>query len=230
MANTSVRGGTMFSWLLKKGVAKLNLSVPIQEARKRARILVIDDEDTFPTELMVKEGYNVVHWTKVESLRPLEEGEYDIIFLDIYDVAKEISQQDGLGVLEHLKRYNPSQIIIAYSGRSFDLNMNRFWKLADDTLAKPSDLVTCKESIDRILEEKFSPNYYMESLIKLLKENGASDKDISSVKKTIIHAIDGKHGLPDIRVKFNHIFKDTELVLRAVAISHTILRITGAIK
>ena len=93
----------------KKTFEQVNLSLPFNEIRKRARILVIDDdEEAFPYKLLEKEGYNVQYWPKVEVLRDLENGEYDIIILDIFGVASaEMSTNDGLGILEHLKKHNP---------------------------------------------------------------------------------------------------------------------------
>jgi hypothetical protein len=65
----------------KRKLSDLDIKLPLREKRKRAKILVIDDEETFPVELLSREGYNIAYWKKVESLRTLEEGEYEIIFL-----------------------------------------------------------------------------------------------------------------------------------------------------
>jgi hypothetical protein len=63
-----------------------------QELKKRTKILVIDDdENSFPFELLRREGYSIEHWPRVESLSPLEDGHYDIIILDIQGVAKHLS-------------------------------------------------------------------------------------------------------------------------------------------
>jgi len=73
------------------------LAIPIAEARKRARILVIDDEpDAFPVKLLESEGYNITYWESVESIRKLEEGEFDILVLDIGGVSSpEVSRWMG---------------------------------------------------------------------------------------------------------------------------------------
>ena len=146
---------TMFG-LGPKTITELNLNLPAPEARKRARILVIDDDkNAFPITLLEKEGYNVHYWAKVESIRKLEEAEYDIIILDIKDICTpEVSLRDGFGVLEHLKKYNPAQIVVAYSGQSYDLSQQKFFQIADDFLGKPSDLLECKQKIDRLLKQR----------------------------------------------------------------------------
>ena len=71
-------------------------------------ILVIDDDDqAFPCKLLQKEGYNVQYWPIVDNLRDIESGVFDLIVLDIFGVAsKQISTNDGLGILEHIKKKN----------------------------------------------------------------------------------------------------------------------------
>jgi hypothetical protein len=99
--------------LRQKTFEQVKLELPFNEIRKRARILVInDDKEAFPYNLMQKEGYNVQYWQKVENLHDLENGEFDIIVLDIFGVATaEMSTNNGLGILEHLKKHNPAQLV-----------------------------------------------------------------------------------------------------------------------
>jgi len=142
--------------LFKKRISGIALPGP-DVLRKRTRILVIDDdENSFPFEIMRKEGYAIDHWLKVENLSTLEKGEYDIMVLDIGGVAKEYTDEDGLGILEHLKSTNPAQIVVAFSGQAFDLSKNRFWRLADDALSKPVDAAKCKRMLDNLIENKMT--------------------------------------------------------------------------
>src|ERR1041385_4826910 len=110
-------------WFRQDSIKDISLRLPFEEIRKKARIVVIDDDESaFPYELLQKEGYNVSYWPRIEKLKELESGEYDLIILDIAGVTdKTISLTDGAGVLMHLKRRNPAQLIIAYSGQKFDL-------------------------------------------------------------------------------------------------------------
>ncbi len=178
----------------KRNISELNLSLPASEARKRARILVIDDEkDAFPVQLLQNEGYNVQYWSKVESIRSLEEGEFDIVILDIGGVSSpEVSKQDGFGVLEHLKRYNPGQIIVAYSGRSFDLSQQKFFQQADDFLAKPSDLLECKQKIDALLQAKFTAMHYWNTLVAVLRKNEVPEKKITKFESLFVENAERK--------------------------------------
>src|ERR1043166_8706233 len=47
----------------KKTIANVAVKLPLSELRKRARILVVDDDPSaFPHKLLAKEGYNVTYW------------------------------------------------------------------------------------------------------------------------------------------------------------------------
>ena len=131
---------------------------PFDELRRRTRILVIDDdESSFPFKQLKDEGYAIDHWPKVQSLTQLEQGTYDIVVLDIHGVGQEYSADDGLGILEHIKERNPSQLVVAFSGHTFDLAKNRFFRLADDVLGKPVDATKCKRVIDDLIASKMTP-------------------------------------------------------------------------
>ena len=172
----------------KKTIASASVKLPLSERRKRARILIIDDVQTaFPYKLLQKEGYNVTYWKNVANIRDLENGEYDIIVLDIAGIAEpEVSTTGGIGILTHIKKYNPAQIIIAYSGHKYDLRNAEFWKIADDYLGKPSSLLDCKEKIDALLEQKFTATYYGNVLRTILREQGVSEKKISQFEDLIV--------------------------------------------
>jgi DNA-binding response OmpR family regulator len=169
----------------------LNLTLPLSQARKIARILVVDDDEkSFPYKLPEKEGYNVRYIPQIETLKELEAGEYDIIVLDIYGVSsEELSTTDGLGIIQHLKKYNPAQLIIAYSGQKYDPNQAEFWKLADDYLGKPSPLITCKQKIDDLLKRHFTPMFYWNTLSSILRDEGVSPDRIRKLEAILVKDI-----------------------------------------
>lgn len=187
----------MFGFSRRRQITDLELALPLSEARKRARILVVDDDDrAFPVKLLQSEGYNVTYWQKVESLRRLEDGEFDIIILDIAGIsAPEMSRRDGFGVLEHLKRYNPAQIIVAYSGQSFDLSQQRFFQQADDFLAKPSDLLECKGKIDTLLQARFTAKHYWTVLVEVLRRNDVSAEKIVEFESFFVKRAQKNHDI-----------------------------------
>ena len=150
--------------------------------RKRARILVIDDEEFFYQTLFKKDGYNIDKWNDVLDLQKLESGYYDIILLDIQGVAKKISSDQGLGLLKHLNKVSPAQIIIAYSNADWSLKYQEFFKLADATLAKGKDYIEFKQTVDLLLSRRFSIDFYIDRAVSLA---GASVVDHAKLKEIV---------------------------------------------
>ncbi|MCF1713332.1 hypothetical protein L0U88_01660 [Flavihumibacter sp. RY-1] len=194
-----------------------------EELKKRTRIVVIDDEDSFPISLFQAENYSIDKWAAVKDYSKLENGFYDIIVLDIKGVALHISVDDGLGVLESIKRKNPSQIIIAYSQHSFDLSKAKFWELADEKIAKPSDYLKIKNIIDTLIDSKFKPGRYIETLHSILRKNGYDEIEIKKLDKELIKVIKNKQQ-PDWSNILDFASNKPELVHQIITIGNTLLK------
>jgi len=178
--------------LFKKKISTIPLP-NVDVLRKRTRILVIDDdENSFPFEIMRNEGYALDYWPKIQNLGKLERGEYDIIILDIGGVAQEYTHENGLGILEHLKDVNPAQIVVAFSGQTFDLSKNRFWQMADDSLSKPVDATKCKRTLDNLIENKMTLSHYWGVVVEVLKREQVSDKNIAQLEDKLARALQHK--------------------------------------
>jgi CheY-like chemotaxis protein len=171
-------------------------SIPLSELIKRTRIVVIDDKKTeFPFEPLLQEGYAITHWKDVLDLAKLESGFFDIIVLDINGVGRKLdSEGEGTSVLRHLKERNPSQVIVAYSGQSHDPERIQFFLLADQFVPKPTNMLTWKEILDNLIQEKISVEYYWNVASKILRDAGASDQQMLSLEQALVKA--GKSGEP----------------------------------
>lgn len=138
-----------------------------EEIRKRARIVVIDDSDFPYLVLFKRDEYTMEKWDQIRDLPKLESGYFDVILLDIQGVGTQESKEQGLGILRHLKRVAPAQIIVAYSNAAYELKYREFFDLADATLDKQSDYVDFKQTIDKMLEKRFSLNHYVDQIVAL---------------------------------------------------------------
>ncbi len=205
-------------------VKRITYNYDFNELKKRIRIIVIDDEeDGFPISIFQNEGYVIDKWKIVQDYGKLETGFYDIIVLDIKGVAEHISKDDGLGVLESLKRNNPAQIIIAYSQHSYDLDKARFWELADEKIAKPSDFLKMKRTIDNLIISKYKPERYLETLQKLLKTNRIPNREIRKINSILNKSIKQKES-PDWEKKLDWSSKNIELINQIKNIANTIIK------
>lgn len=146
----------MFRWFRKRWP-----QVPFDEIRKRARLLVIDDQEFAYKTLFERDGYTIEKWSDVEALSRLEEGAFDLILLDLQGVGRRESTEEGFGILKHLRDRAPAQIIVAYSNADWGLQYQDFFRLADAVLPKSADYVDFKRRVDELLRDRFSLGFYL---------------------------------------------------------------------
>lgn len=200
------------------------------EIRKRIKIVVIDDDEaSFPTQLLSTNGYTIEWWEKVDdrSLERLEKNHFDIIILDINDIADpSISTNDGIGILERIKQVNPAQIVVAFSGQEFNIEKTHFFKMADDTLSKPVDFIKAKNLIDRIIDQKITLVYFWESLSGFLMKEGVKNKQVKRVEKELVGAIKN-HRNVDYKLIGEKILRGVEISSKVVLLIQKFLTIVG---
>lgn len=150
--------------------------MPFDEVKKRARLLVVDDESFIYLDLFRKHGYSIEQWLDVDDLSRLENGGFDIILLDVQGVGKTVSPtEQGLGILRHLRLVNPAQIVIAFSASDYSLKYQDFFKLADAALSKGADYVDFQQQVDDLLKARFSKGFYV-SRVAAATQLGSSDR------------------------------------------------------
>ncbi len=142
--------------------------LPLEEIRKRSRLLVIDDQDFYYLGLFIKDGYQIEKWDDIKDLNKLETGYYDIILLDLHGVGRQQSQDQGFGILRHCRKVCPAQIIIAYSNADWSVKYQDFFYMADAVLYKQKDYVDFKRTVDELLTARFSLGFYIDRISKLL--------------------------------------------------------------
>jgi hypothetical protein len=213
-----------FIWKNKNiDLKSIRVKDEFEELKKRTRIVVIDDEDNFPSKLFENEGYSIDKWDTVRDYGKLENGFYDIIILDIKGVAQHISEEDGLGVLIDLKKNNSAQIIISYSQHSYDLNKVQFFQLADENIAKPSDFLKIKSIIDNLISTQFKPERYINALNQALIKNNVEEKEIKKINTEIAKSIK-INKKPDWSIILKFIEDKTELVKQLISLGNTIIK------
>lgn len=189
---SNLYSGNNFNFIWRDQTKRFNKIAKVKsfdDLKNRLKIVVIDDEDTFPTTIFNENGYSIEKWDKVSDYAKLESGYYDIIILDILGVAQHISEEDGFGVLENLKNNNPSQIIVAYSAHSYDLTKTKFWEMADDTIAKPSQFLKMKDVIDNLITTQFHPKRYLDVLSQTLSKYNIREKEIKQFENQYLTSV-----------------------------------------
>lgn len=133
----------------------------LEQIVARARILVVDDQDFPYLILFKKDGYNMTRWKDVTKFSEIEQGKFDVILLDLQGIGKKVSQDQGLGVLRHIKTTRPSQVVVAYSNANWPVEYQPFFDMADRVFAKSADYVDFKRAVDELLEEHFDVGFHV---------------------------------------------------------------------
>jgi CheY-like chemotaxis protein len=111
--------------------------------------------------LFERDGYTIQQWPDVTDLGALETGEFDVILLDLRGVGRAESADEGFGILKHIRETSPAQIVVAYSNEDLSLEYQPFFRDADAVLAKTSDYVEFKRTVNRLLDQRFSLGFYV---------------------------------------------------------------------
>lgn len=157
------------------------------EILKRSKILVIDDRDFPYLKLFRKDGYTIDKWSNVRDLQALEGSQFDVILLDLHGVGRAESAEQGLGVLAHIRKSSPAQIVVAYSNAEWSVEYQQFFESADAVLHKTKDdYVTFKRTVDKLLEQRFSLGFYLDRISHELSDAGASEATMTKVRKAIL--------------------------------------------
>jgi DNA-binding NarL/FixJ family response regulator len=175
-----------------------NPPLPIEQVRKQARILVIDDH-AFPAErTFTRDGYHFERWAHVKNLSQLTDGHYQLILLDVQGVGlAESPDKQGLGILEHIKKTNPAQAVVVYSSEPYSVSSSRYIVLADAFLDKSSSYVEYKDEVDRLLLTQATPGYFIARMNQQLGESA------TRVPKAVAYAKKAFHrGDPSVLAKY----------------------------
>ena len=168
----------IFFW--KKPIAPQPLD--FNKAKRTCRFLVIDDEElAIPVEALKRDGYDISQIQEVDStyMSLCEAGTFDVILLDYNGVAPpQISANDGFGVFERIRSRNPSQYIIAISGKAFDISRAAYLREASDWLKKPASLADTKDKMDRAIRARFDQSLLFEEIKEKLIAQGVPQKSV----------------------------------------------------
>src|SRR5438045_126277 len=95
-------------------IGTMNRALPRSEVLRRGRIAILDDEEPEMLQDLLKQGLSVTHLSSTEEpqFHALVDGAYDLLLLDYGGIGLRFGQDQGLDVLRHLKRINPSLRIL----------------------------------------------------------------------------------------------------------------------
>jgi DNA-binding response OmpR family regulator len=166
----------------------------IREAIRKSRICIIDnalDDLKSLHDNLKKEGFNNLEKHKsAPSINKILSSHYDLIILDLNDVANEITEEDGIGVLKMLKERQPTLPILVVTGQRISPDDHPALSNADLIRKKPilaADLASDVETILKMSRDRFW------GALSILRELNKIDielkKEIGFVKRAQLHYV-----------------------------------------
>ncbi len=142
----------------KPKLADLSVTLTRDELIRRSRILIIDDEEPRLRADLEQAGFSVGYMKDVDKagLQLLEKMLYDLVILDFSGVGRTLGKDEGLAILRHLKRVNPSVIVLSYTSKPLFSGHADFYRLTDGVLAKDAGIGDSLEIIENALRKSMS--------------------------------------------------------------------------
>lgn len=143
-------------------LAEKGLSSEVRNAIRNEKICIIDDQiDDLKSMIdgLKREGFtNLVELSKSPAVNELLDAHYDLIVLDLNNVATDLAKNDGFGILNYIKTNSPFQPILVVTGQNISAEkitiLNKA-NLVRQKPVKPSDFASDIEQILRIKKDKF---------------------------------------------------------------------------
>lgn len=167
-----------------------NLSLP--EIKDRARVLFIDDNDISGViGYLANSGWKCrqLYEENFTSLDSVDIKDSHIICVDINGVGEKLGKQNGLDIVESIKRHNPNKKVIIYSSQTTQNIFHPAVEMADKRVMKSAgDHEVFKDSIEELAKQIFSWDEMIASSYEQVKgcfsENISLDRYKKLIEKT----------------------------------------------
>jgi len=143
-------------------LANKGLSSEVRKAIRNEKICIIDDKIADLKSMidgLKREGFtNLIEMSKSPPVNELLDAHYDLIVLDLNDVATDLCKDDGIGILNHVKTKVPTQPVLVVTGLAISADKSTILNKANlirQKPVKPSDFASDIEQILRVKKDRF---------------------------------------------------------------------------
>lgn len=146
----------------------------LETVRKRAQILIIDDQEWPLQRQLEYDHFHVTRWFDVDDTDSLTNGSYALILLDINGVGMRHSpERQGIGILDHIKSDNPAQPVIVYSANPQGVKDATTLAKSDAVMDKASEYLAFRKQIDSLLLRRATPDHFIAAMNQSLGAEAA---------------------------------------------------------
>lgn len=186
-------------WFSKKSIDEVKILLSRDELLRKSRLLVIDDERPDIVDDLKKARFSVDYESDItrDNMNILE-STYDLILLDYGNVGKSFGVDEGLSLLKHIKRINPSVVVIAYTSKALNSDQSDFFRLSNGVLNKDAGIADSLEKIEDGLKEALSTRNLWRGLLTITGTSPGSDKD-KQWQDLYVRGLDNRSKLQELK-------------------------------
>jgi hypothetical protein len=177
-------------WKKEKLDIKVLKSIDISPfgERKQYNIIIIDDQ-IFPLlDSLRKHGFTISKFNDIEDIDELKG--FDIIICDIRGIGQTFqSRYQGAHIVKEIHKRFPNKYLIVYSGSTFSVEYNNYFKLSDKTVKKGTDLSEWVVILDTAIKDFINPYKQWEKTRAFLQENEIDTKTLLKFEQAYIKSI-----------------------------------------
>jgi CheY-like chemotaxis protein len=186
----------------KKSIASVNTKLPREELLRISRILVVDDEEPELIKDLRNAHFAVDYLPDITSanMNCIDRPIYDLILLDFGNVGKTFGADEGLSLLRHIKRVNPSIVVLSYTSKALKSQHADFFRLTDGTLAKDAGIQESMQRIEEGLRKATNLEHIWTGFLRVcdLKAGSAEDAELQDL---LVRGLDKKSKLEQLKKK-----------------------------
>lgn len=179
-----------------------------------------------------REGFSNIEKFKLSpTVNNILSSNYDLIILDLNDVATEITKDDGVGLIKLLKDREPSLPILVVTGQRISPDVQNIMSKADLVRKKPvlaSDLANDVDTLLKLKKEKFWAS--LELLKDLNKLSIELSRELTIIKRIKLHFLRNSLEKKLLRREddiIDKLIKILQLVKGASSVSNNILKLAS---
>lgn len=181
-------------WFIKKHKIEdiQHLSRALLLERDKYKIAIIDDQNPPLIKSIEQHGFKITHYSDINTISEIKR--YDIIISDIQGVGKKFgSEFEGGHLIREIHNNYPLKYLIAYSGKSFDMRYNQFFKLCDHVSTKNADITEWVNYLDTATKKLSDPTFIWSKARQQFLENKIPLKVISDIENSFVKSIAKKN-------------------------------------
>lgn len=182
-----------FSTGKKRAISFREKTLP--EIKAIARILVVDDNESYIKSILENEGWKVKHQKDLESYSDPDLMDSHVICLDIIGVGAKLNCSSGIELINGIKEKYPAKRIILYSSvRTHDI-FHSSLSMVDRKLFRDGQTFPFIKAVEELATEALNWNRCVEAIYEKFKENFGKEISKQEFEEKMLACVDSDRNI-----------------------------------